>query len=417
MELVILFDHRFYRTPGQTVYSPTSYCCSFFQKRYLSVFEKVNIVARVADVPADRVLSHKPTEGPGVTVVDLGEWTGARGFLKSRRAISHATKRFMGQGAAFVMIVPGGVPSIAFRHLVSRNYPFALEVVGDPWDAFSPGAIRHPLRPILRQWLSRNLRRQCELADGGLYVTKHALQRRYPCSGLTAGMSDVVLPPEAFASVPRTFDARQLKIITVGSLAHLYKGQDLLIDAVRICVQHGLDIHLVLVGDGKHRGELEGRAESSGIASRVRFAGEVYPASAIRTELDRADLFVLPSRAEGLPRALVEAMARALPCIGTCVGGIPELLAPDDLVAPRDCAALARRILDVASDRVRMAEMSLRNWRKAAGYEEQTMIAGRTEFYRLMRDRTRDRLSGNTVIRNGGPATPASLAAGPAAGG
>jgi glycosyltransferase involved in cell wall biosynthesis len=403
MEVAILFDHRFYRTPRRTVYSPTSYCYSFFQKRYLSVFDDVSIVARIADVPADAVLNHQPTEGPGVKVVDLGQWTGAWAFMRSRRAIASAAKHFMSQGAAFVLVVPGGVPSMAFSQLVSRNYPFALEVVGDPWDAFSPGAIQHPLRPIIRQWSSRGLRRQCALADGALYVTKHALQRRYPCGGWTAGVSDVVLPVEAFAPAPRTFGAKQLTIITVGSLAHLYKGQDLLVDAVQLCLQRGLDIRLVLVGDGKHRAELERRAESSGIASRVRFLGEVYPASAVRTELDRADLFVLPSRQEGLPRALAEAMARALPCIGASVGGIPELLAPDDLVAPRDSAALAHRILDVASDRLRMAEMSTRNWRKAAEYEEQTLISGRTEFYRQLRERTRARLSGNTGIGKGRP--------------
>src|ERR1039458_2888941 len=403
MELAVLFDHRFYRSPGQAIYSPTSYSYTFFQKRYLSVFDSVSILARVDEVPGGGSRDCEPTEGPSVKVIDLGEWTGAGGFLKSRRQLVREVEWFMDRGAAFVMLGPGALTWMVFMHLVRKRYAFALEVVGDPWEAYSPGACSHPLRPVLRQWGCGVLRRQCQLADAALYVTRHVLQERYPCGGLTAGISDVVLPPEAFVAAQRTFNGKNLTVISVGGMAQLYKGQDLLIDAVGICIRSGLDVRLVLVGDGRHRRELESRVVAAGIASRVRFAGEVSPASAVRAELDRADLFVLPSRAEGLPRALVEAMARALPCVGTDVGGIPELLRQDDLVVPRDSAELARRISEVASDRGRMAEMSLRNWRKAAEYEEGTLVAGRTDFYRQVRQLTEERLAANSRVRNGRP--------------
>ena len=413
MELAVLFDHRFYRYPGRAIHSPTSYSYAFFRERYLSVFDSVSILARVDEAPLDSFRHSQPTEGPGVRVVDLGEWTGARGFLRSRRAVVRESQRFMDRGAAFVMIVPGGVASLAFLHLVRKNYPFVLEVVSDPWEAFSPGACSHPLRPVLRRWGRRILRRQCGLADAALYVTRHVLQARYPCGGLTAGISDVVLPPEAFAAAPRTFDAKSLTIITVAGMPQLYKGQDLLIDAAGMCMRSGLDLHLVLVGDGRHRRELENRAGAVGIGPRVRFAGEVHPASAVRAELDSADLFVLPSRTEGLPRALVEAMARALPCIGTHVGGVPELLDPDDLAVPRDAGALAQRISEVASNRSRMAEMSLRNWRKAAEYEERILVRARTDYYRLVKDLCQERLSANARSRGSLPAKRSSLSTRP----
>src|SRR5579871_2541444 len=191
MELVVLFDHRFYRLAGEAIYSPTSYGYTFFRKRYLNIF------ARVDDVAGARLRDSEPTEGPGVKVTDLGKWIGAYGYLKSRTAVVQAMNGSLDRGAAVLMIVPGGLASMAFMHLVRRNYPFSLEVVGDPWDTFSPGACRHPLRPILRHYLSQVLRRQCKLADAALYVTRRALQCRYPCSGLTAGISDVVLPPAA----------------------------------------------------------------------------------------------------------------------------------------------------------------------------------------------------------------------------
>lgn len=391
MQLVILFDHRFCRPPGEAIYSPTSYNYDFFRRRYLEVFDSVRIVARVEDAPAGSC--HAPTEGPGVEVVDAGAWKGAWGYFKARRLIARQCERFAQGSSAFMMIVPGGLPTVAFPYLRRTGYPFSLEVVGDPWDAFSPGTNRDPLRPALRRLASAGLKRQCQTAAAALYVTKQFLQSRYPCPGLTAGISDVVLPPEALAATARQFASQPLTIVCVGSFVQLYKGQDLLIDAVRTCVQRGLDVCLVLAGDGRHRGAMERRAESAGISNRVRFTGQLNPASAVRAQLDSADLFVSASRADGLPRALVEAMARALPCIGTRVGGIPELLPPEDLVEPGDAGALARKILEVASDRVRMAEMSLRNRKRAAGYEEGMLAAGRTAFYRQVKEITAQRLA------------------------
>ena len=58
---------------------------------------------------------------------------------------------------------------------------------------------------------------------------------------------------------------------------------------------------------------------------------------------------------------MVEAMARGLPCIGTTVGGIPELLPEEDLVPPNDAAALSRRMEEVLLDTERMSAMSVRN--------------------------------------------------------
>ncbi len=109
---------------------------------------------------------------------------------------------------------------------------------------------------------------------------------------------------------------------------------------------------------------------------------------AVREEMDRADVFVMPSRQEGLPRATIEAMARALPCIGSTVGGIPELLATEDLVPPGDALALATKIREVVSDPERMARMSARNLAKAGEYRDEALRERRVAFYRHVRKMT-----------------------------
>jgi L-malate glycosyltransferase len=143
---------------------------------------------------------------------------------------------------------------------------------------------------------------------------------------------------------------------------------------------------LVFVGDGRYRQQVEAQAKTRGLMDRVSFLGQLPAGEATREQLDRADLFVLPSRAEGLPRAMIEAMARGLPCIGSTAGGIPELLAPEDMVPPDDVAALARKIREVTSDPERMSRSSARNLERARLYHENALREPRNRFYQHVRE-------------------------------
>jgi glycosyltransferase involved in cell wall biosynthesis len=176
-----------------------------------------------------------------------------------------------------------------------------------------------------------------------------------------------------------------LRLICVGTLQEPYKGQDVLIRAVAACVKMGDDVVLRLVGDGKTRPVLEKLAEGLSIRRRCDFRGEVNGLGAVVRELDDADVFVLPSRQEGVPRAMIEAMARGLPCIGTTVGGIPELLPPEDMVPPNDVAALARKIHDVTNSPERCQRMSSRNLETAQEYTEENLRERREHFYRYVK--------------------------------
>jgi glycosyltransferase involved in cell wall biosynthesis len=269
-----------------------------------------------------------------------------------------------------------------------------VEVVGDPYDVFSPGASKHILRPVFRWWLTSNLQRQCRQACAVTYVTRSALQRRYPPGpgAFATYFSDAELPDDCFADAPRVVDGsgRPLTLIMVGSLDHLYKAPDVLILAVHACIQEGLNLRLILVGDGKERGGLEARVGELGLAARILFAGQLPAGEAVRARLDQADLFVLPSRQEGLPRAMIEAMARALPCIGSTVGGIPELLAPEDLVPPNEVGALAQKLREVLTDPGRLERMSARNLERSRDYQEETLRARRIPFYQAVQEKTEE---------------------------
>jgi glycosyltransferase involved in cell wall biosynthesis len=124
------------------------------------------------------------------------------------------------------------------------------------------------------------------------------------------------------------------------------------------------------------------------VSSRVKFAGHAASPEAVGAYLDSADLFVLPSRVEGLPRALIEAMARGLPCIGSRVGGVPELLPDEDLVDPGSVGQLVAKIIEMTSSPERLREAAIRNYEAAKEYREDVLASKRREFYFRVRQLT-----------------------------
>ena len=387
MQLVTTLECRFHQTPDGAVWADGAFSRHFWDS-YLEVFDKIRVVARTRAMPVPAPDAFR-LDGGRVLVSPVPHYIGPRQYLMNRRAVRGAVSDSIGNRDAVLLRVPS-VLSFAAEETARRSgHPVALEVLGDPHDVFAPGAVRHILRPILRRCFTHRLQRQCRYACGAAYVTAQALQRQYPCDGFTAHFSDACLPEDAYATAPRTFikTPNPLRILLIGSLEQMYKGADILIDAASECLQQGLEVTLSIVGDGKHREELQARAAARQIRDRVSFLGRL-PHESIGCQLDAADLFILPSRAEGLPRAMLEAMVRGLPCIGSKVGGIPELLPPEALVPPSSAPALASKIIEFATNPQRMTEMATGNLTKSREYSESQMRHRRVKFYRRLRDET-----------------------------
>jgi glycosyltransferase involved in cell wall biosynthesis len=119
------------------------------------------------------------------------------------------------------------------------------------------------------------------------------------------------------------------------------KGHDVLLEALAVLVKRGLDFTLVVAGDGSRRSWLEQRALSLWLSPRVQFVGQLDDVGGL---LAAADGVLLPSRWEGLPLVLLEAMARGRPIVASAVGGVADALeegVTGTLVPPDDVPALA----------------------------------------------------------------------------
>ncbi len=128
-----------------------------------------------------------------------------------------------------------------------------------------------------------------------------------------------------------------------------YKAHDVLLDALAALPADAPDWRITLIGEGPDRPALTAQCERLGLASRVRFAGH---RNDVERHLERSHVAVLASRTEGMPNAVLEAMAHGVPVVATSVGGIPELLASGAgrTVPPDDPARLAAAVLELLRD-------------------------------------------------------------------
>jgi colanic acid/amylovoran biosynthesis glycosyltransferase len=141
------------------------------------------------------------------------------------------------------------------------------------------------------------------------------------------------------------------EILCVGRLVPA-KGQHVLLEASRLLHRRGVNHRITFVGDGPDRDSLESAATEAGLEGRIRFTGGLCQPE-VREEYRRADLFVLPSFAEGVPVVLMEAMVSGIPVISTTITGIPELIrdgVSGRLVPAGSVDALADAIDETLSD-------------------------------------------------------------------
>jgi colanic acid/amylovoran biosynthesis glycosyltransferase len=190
--------------------------------------------------------------------------------------------------------------------------------------------------------------------------------------------------PRVFAPAPERRDGGPLRVLNVSRLT-APKGNAVLLEAIADLRDRGVEAEATIVGDGVRRATLERLAGDLGIADRVRFLGAVAP-DRIPQELARADVFCLPSFAEGVPVVLMEAMAMEVPVVASAVMGVPELVEDGTsglLVAPGRPDAVADALATLAADPAR---------RKALGRAGRSKVLAEFDVDRsaqLLRDRFR----------------------------
>lgn len=203
---------------------------------------------------------------------------------------------------------------------------FALRATGTrfPWVAFCHGATTENLKVRAYHMLDQLLMRTADV----VIVMSMGHLRRMTARGRDVRLvHNAVLFPLEGEQLAARDDGSPSRILVVGRLSS-EKGVDVLLNACAMLVARGVCFHLDIVGDGPDRGSLESMTARNALSAVVTFHGhQSDPKPFYRS----ADLLVIPSRSEGLPNVLLEAIAHGLPVVSTRVGAVPEVLTDESV--------------------------------------------------------------------------------------
>jgi len=340
VKLTFIMDGNFSECNGRVISPHMHY--EAFAGRFARSFDAIEIVGRAFPASQARGLA---VEGNGVRFTRLPNYRGAIGLLRSIPAIFRSLRKAVSQAEVIVLRFPGNIAIVALLICLTSRRRFTVEVVADPVEYFRKGASNHPLRTVSRfvhKFFTKYAAKNAEVVR---YVTHKYLQEKYPPgrAEVAFGFTDVYLPVKSCGLEQKI--ARDVPLlINVAMMHNSSKGHADLMQAVALLKREGVICRLQLIGDGRLRPELEKLAEALSISELVVFSGVVAPSEKVWRELGNADLFVLPSYQEGMPRSLLEALMLGIPALTSDVGGIPEVMVANLMLEAGNVSEIAAKI-------------------------------------------------------------------------
>ncbi|EGC04498.1 glycosyltransferase [Ruminococcus albus] len=379
MKLAFIFDTCFKRY--QNHFYSVNLTQELFNSRYLPYFDEIIVIGRYEDADFATVNKMVQSDMKQVKFKCIKNTSRLHRITRIDIEESYIEKVLRSCDAA---ICRGWWGTKACR---KTGTPYMMEVITDAWDSLWNHSTLGKLVAFPYYELQKKAIKQ---SDYVLYVTEKYLQSRYPTNGKSLGCSDVVIEDLS----QDILDKRIKKIEShngnyiIGTTAAVnikYKGQEFVIKALGILKKKGItnfEYHLAGNGDNTRLKEI---AQKVGVEDQVKFLGGI-PHDKISEWLDSIDIYIQPSRTEGLPRALVEAQSRALPCLGSNAGGIPELL-------DRSCICdkhidmskpIANWLLSLTKEKqIRDAK---KNFQKAKLYQKDVLDSKRNKFYEKFKE-------------------------------
>lgn len=282
-------------------------------------------------------------------------------------------------------IVVAHLPSAIGLHAIDIckkiGKPYFIGVVGCAWDAYWNYGIKGKLYAPIAYF---QMKRAIKQAPFAFYVTQKFLQKRYPNQSVNIGCSNVELSDISEPILKNRLshiERNNMRIVKIGTVAAVnvrYKGQEYVIKALKWLNGSGeKKYHYYLVGGGDNS-YLSNIALKHNVSEYVHFLG-AKPHEEVNSFLDTLDIYIQPSRQEGLPRAVIEAMSRALPILGAKTAGIPELLSPDCVFNNGNIRQIQELILSLDKDK--MINLSIRNYNESLLYSTEVLNERRQKFY------------------------------------
>lgn len=378
MTSLILLEYHFFDFNGD-VYCDRVITYEYLQ-RYLKVFEKIIVCGRFQNATnADNLVK---VSGKNVEFLRLPNFVGLKEVFRNYKKIRKILSKNLTNFDCSIVRTPT-VLSFSLFSILKRKYVFS-EVVCDAEHLFSD---KHKFYNFIAKIIQQNI---CKNSDGVAYVTNSVLQKKYPSNknSICTSYSSIDLYHDDFFYRENYTFSDKFNISLFSYMDDRRKGQDILIKCVSNLKKEGLRINLNLIGDGKLLEEFKNEAYD--LMSPVTFYGRVVDKVTKKEILQNTDLVVLPTKSEGLPRSLIEAMALSIPCLATDVDGIPEIINSDQLFKYGDWDRMESLIKQLYYDVELRKRIGHENYYKAQEFDNSKLSLKRNAFYKeLKRKATR----------------------------
>jgi len=379
---MVTFFHEHIFLKYKNEYYTSGSLDSSVMKRYIEPFGKIRLVTRQKEMEhiKDGIEPSSITNTEFVEVPNYKNIRNVFSYFKALKIIKSEVAN-----AEFIILRTGSFANIAARYARKYKKPYLVEVVGCAWDAtwnYSLlGKIIAPLSYLMQKKTVKN-------ADYAVYVTNEYLQKKYPNNKRTTNCSNVALTEFnddiLIKRIKKIQDLCKKDKIIIGTTAAVnvrYKGQQYVIEALGKLKKSGITKYEYQLVGGGDITFLKSVADKFDVKDQVKFLGSL-PHNEVFEWLDTIDIYAQPSRQEGLPRALIEAMSRGLPAFGARTGGIPELLEPDYIISNnKNGINEICEILRAFNQEV-MINQAKRNYDESKKYDKNLIDARRNEFFK-----------------------------------
>lgn len=384
MKVGFFFDTILLKDKNNDFYGMTL-TYDFFKSRYVENFENIVVSTRVKDKNKEKgnVSGYRKTNGKNVEVKPITTYKDIPDAIKNKKRIKAEVNEIVKNVDKVIVRMPSIIGMFACDSARENNKPYMIEMVACPWDGYKnhthwAGKLMAPIMWYLNKKYLKN-------APKVLYVTNEFLQRRYPTKGEAIACSDVVLHEldntvlqKRLDKIENMKDGDVIKLATIASVGLKYKGQEFVMQSMADLKKNGKKFEYYLAGSGDDI-RLRNIAKKLGLENEVHFLGSL-PHIEVFNLVDNIDIYIQPSLQEGLPRALIEAMSRACPAVGSSTGGIPELLDENFIFKKKKVNRLSKILDNVKIDELK--NQAIRNYEKAKEFDNEILDKKRKEFYK-----------------------------------
>lgn len=380
------FDGPLYRDKNG-VYCNVTLTNEMFS-RFFTVVDKLIVMVRT--YKSDKTyqeLNMKPLTIKNIKVIEADNFNSIKGFLIDKNKFENRIEKYLEKVDLIFARMPSNTSNSVIKIARRMKKPYLVEVGGCAWDSFwNHGLTGKIIAPLMYHKEKINVKN----AHFATYVTKEFLQKRYPNHHVNTNCSNVYLQP----TDDSVLEARMNKIKNIdikhpvfgqalNSIDVKYKGAHLFVRAMGTLKKKGIIVEFQLVGPGT--GEyIKKQAKKFGVTNQVKFLGTMKKEE-IFNWLKSIDVYVQPSKQEGLPRSVVEAMSTGCAAIGSERAGIPELLDKDCLFSPDKNYQIVSVVESLLS-REKLAEKAKNNFNRAKEYNLEEIEGRRQEIFKKYRE-------------------------------